>query len=155
LSTPVQMAVSEINAAGGVLGKPVKFTSADDGTDPNVASVSLDRLLQSDKVDAIVGPAASGTALGILDKVKTAGVFDCSGSNTSAELSSKGARAKGLYARTAPPDRLQGPALATLVLRDGHGKVGILVRNDSYGVEFGKALKKALTSAGAKVVADV
>jgi branched-chain amino acid transport system substrate-binding protein len=155
LSTPVEIAVGEINAAGGVDGKQVKLVSADDGTDPNVASASLDRLLQSDKVDAIIGPASSTTTLGILDKVKTSGVFECSGSNTSAELTTKGAAARGYYSRTAPPDRLQGPALAQLVLKDGHSKVGILVRNDSYGVGFGKALKKALTSGGAKVVADV
>jgi ABC-type branched-subunit amino acid transport system substrate-binding protein len=155
LSTPVQIAVDEINAAGGVNGQQVRLVPADDGTDPNVASTSLDRLLQSDKVDAIVGPASSSTMLGILDKVKTAGVLVCSGSNTSAELSTKGATAKGFYTRTAPPDKLQGPALAQLVLRDGNSRVGILVRNDSYGVEFGRALKKALTSAGANVVADV
>jgi branched-chain amino acid transport system substrate-binding protein len=155
LSTPVEIAIGEINAAGGVNGQSVKLVSADDGTDPNVASTSLDRLLQSDKVDVIVGPASSGTMLGILDKVKTAGVLVCSGSTTSAELTTKGATAKGYFTRTAPPDKLQGPALAQLVLKDGHSKVGVLVRNDSYGIGFGKALKSALTSGGAKVVADV
>jgi ABC-type branched-subunit amino acid transport system substrate-binding protein len=153
LTTPVTMAVDEINAAGGVLDKPVTYTQADDGTDPTVASQSLDRLLNSDKVDTIMGPASSTTMLGILDKVRSAGVLTCSGSTTSAELTK--AKSDGYFFRTAPPDRLQGPALSELVLKDGHSKVGILVRNDSYGVGFGKALKKALTAGGAKVVADV
>jgi branched-chain amino acid transport system substrate-binding protein len=153
LTTPVQMAVDEINGAGGVLGKPATLALADDGTDPTVASQSLDRLLNSDKVDAIMGPASSTTMLGILDKVRGAGVLDCSGSTTSAELTK--AKSGGYFFRTAPPDRLQGPALSELVLKDGHSKVGLLVRNDSYGVGFGKALKQALTSGGAKVVADV
>src|SRR5205807_131830 len=86
LATPVQMAIDEINLAGGVNGKPVVLKKADDGTKTDVATASLDTLLNSDKVDAIVGPAASGTVLGILGKVKTAGVLDCSGSATSAEL---------------------------------------------------------------------
>src|SRR6266536_218846 len=47
LTTPVSLAVDEINAAGGVLDKPVRYTQADDGTDPQVASQSLDRLLNS------------------------------------------------------------------------------------------------------------
>jgi branched-chain amino acid transport system substrate-binding protein len=153
LTTPVTMAVDEINAAGGVLDKPVRYTQADDGTDPQVASQSLDRLLNSDKVDAIMGPASSTTMLGIIDKVRSAGVLTCSGSTTSAELTK--AKSDGYFFRTAPPDRLQGPALAELVLKDGHSKVGILVRNDSYGVGFGKALDKALKQGGAKVVANV
>src|SRR5262249_27388712 len=61
LSTPIKIAVDEINAAGGVNGKPVVLKSADDGTDPNIASQSLDTLLTSDKVDAVLGPAASGS----------------------------------------------------------------------------------------------
>jgi len=153
LVTPVQMAVDEINAAGGVLGNPVTYTQADDGTDPTVASQSLDRLLNSDKVDAIMGPASSGTMLGILDKVRSAGVLTCSGSTTSPALTK--AKSGGYFIRTAPPDTLQGQALAELVIKDGHSKVGVLVRNDAYGVGFGKALDKALKQGGAKVVANV
>jgi branched-chain amino acid transport system substrate-binding protein len=153
LTTPVNLAIDEINAAGGVLDKPVTYAQADDGTDPTVASQSLDRLLNSDKVDAIMGPASSTTMLGILDKVRGAGVLTCSGSTTSAELTR--AKSDGYFFRTAPPDRLQGPALAELILKDGHSEVGILVRNDSYGVGFGRSLKKALKDGGAKVVADV
>jgi branched-chain amino acid transport system substrate-binding protein len=148
LDTPVNMAVQEINAAGGVNGKPVVLKAADDGTSPDVASTSLDTLLTSDKVDAILGPAASGTTLGIIDKIKTAGVVDCSGSNTSSGLTG----ASAYYFRTAPPDKLQGPALAQLVINDGKSKVAILVRNDSYGTGFGKALETALKSGGANVV---
>jgi ABC-type branched-subunit amino acid transport system substrate-binding protein len=153
LTTPVTMAIGDINAAGGVLGKPVTYTLADDGTDPTVASQSLDRLLNSDKVDAIMGPASSGTMLGIIDKVRSAGVLTCSGSTTSPALTK--AKSGGYFIRTAPPDTLQGQALAELVIKDGHSKVGILVRNDAYGVGFGKALDKALKQGGAKVVANV
>jgi ABC-type branched-subunit amino acid transport system substrate-binding protein len=153
LTTPVNMAIDEINAAGGVLDNPVTYAQADDGTDPTVASQSLDRLLNSDRVDAIMGPASSDTMLGILDKVRGAGVLTCSGSTTSAELSR--AKSGGYFFRTAPPDRLQGPALSELILKDGHSKVGILVRNDAYGVGFGKSLKRALQAGGARVVADV
>jgi branched-chain amino acid transport system substrate-binding protein len=153
LTTPVNLAIDEINAAGGVRNTPVTYTQADDGTEPTIASQSLDRLLNSDKVDAIMGPASSDVMLGILDKVRGAGVLTCSGSTTSAELTR--AKSDGYFFRTAPPDRLQGPALAELILKDGHTKVGILVRNDSYGVGFGRSLSRALKDGGAKVVADV
>ncbi len=155
LNTPLTMAVAEINAAGGVNGQPVVVKEADDGTSPDVASASLDTLLTSDKVDAIVGPASSGTALGIIDKIKTNGVVDCSGSNTSAALSVAGGDAGGYYFRTAPSDNLQGPALAQLVLSDSKKKVAILTRNDSYGTGFGSSLSKALTDGGGSVIANV
>jgi branched-chain amino acid transport system substrate-binding protein len=155
LSTPITMAVAEINAAGGVNGKPVVVDQADDGTSPTVASSALDTLLTSDKVDAIVGPASSGTALGIIDKLKTNGVVACSGSTTSGALSVAGGAAGGYFFRTAPSDNLQGPALAQLVLSDNKHKVAILTRNDSYGTGFGSALSKALTDGGANVVANV
>ncbi len=149
LDTPVQMAIDEINAAGGVNGKDVIVKRADDGTSADVAGTSLDTLLNSDKVDTIIGPASSGTALGILDKVKTAGVVQCSGSNTSAELST--ADDGGYYFRTAPADKLQGPALAQVVLADGKKNPAIVTRNDSYGTGFGDALEDAIVNGGAKV----
>lgn len=149
LQVPTQMAIDEINAAGGVNGKPAVLKLADDGTKADVASASLDTLLNSDKVDAVVGPASSSTALGILGKVKTGGVVDCSGSTTSAELST--ADDGGYFFRTAPSDNLQGPALAQVVLGDGKKNVAILTRNDSYGTGFGKALEDALKNGGASV----
>jgi ABC-type branched-subunit amino acid transport system substrate-binding protein len=144
------MAIEEINAAGGVNDKPVQLKDADDGTDPNVATTSLDTLLNSEKIDAIIGPASSGTMEGIVDKVASAGVVDCSGSNTSAALTD--AKDDGFYFRTAPPDKFQGPALAQLVLSDNKAKPAILARNDSYGKGFADSLEKSLTDGGADVV---
>ena len=154
LITPIQMAVTEINAAGGVNGKDVVIKQADDGTSADVATSSLDTLLTSDKVDAILGAASSTTTLGIIDKIKTNGVVECSGSNTSAELSVDGGAAGGYYFRTAPSDNLQGPALAQLILNDNKSKIAILTRNDSYGTGFGKSLETALTDGGADVVVN-
>jgi branched-chain amino acid transport system substrate-binding protein len=153
LTVPVTMAVDEINAGGGVLGKPVTYTLADDATDPNVASESLEGLLEDSKVDAIMGPTSSGITLNIIDEVRRRNVLMCSGSNTSAELSTTDSR--GFYFRTTPSDRLQGPALGNLVLKDGRKKVGILARRDTYGLGLASSVKKTLENGNAKVVADV
>jgi branched-chain amino acid transport system substrate-binding protein len=150
LDTPINMAIQEINDAGGVNGKPVVTKAADDGTSADVASTSLDTLLNSDKVDVILGAASSTTTLGIIDKIKTGQAVQCSGSNTSSELTT--ADSGGFYLRTAPPDKFQGPALAQLVINDGKSKVAILTRNDSYGTGFGDALETALKDGGADVV---
>jgi branched-chain amino acid transport system substrate-binding protein len=134
LRVPVQLAVDEINAAGGVLGRPVRVVTGDDGADATVVRRSFDRLVGQDKADAIIGPASSGTVLAIATKLRSEKVVACTGSATVEELSR--VRSGGFLFRTAPPDRLQGRALADVLVADGHERIAILARDDSYGDEF-------------------
>lgn len=60
--TAVDIAVEEINAAGGINGKPVEIVRFDTGSDPKQASVGTRKLAQDDGVLAIVGPFSSGEA---------------------------------------------------------------------------------------------
>ncbi len=152
LQTPVDLAVAAINKAGGVNGKPVTVVQADDGTNANVAATSYAKLVNTDKVDAIIGPAPSGVAAKLLENIGTDQVPTCSGSTTAANLSGGG---NGYFFRTAPGDDLQGPALANLITGDGHTKVAILARNDDYGKGFSESLKKALEDGGSQVTATV
>ena len=102
----VDLALSDINDAGGVNGKQVEKVDSDSGdTSTDTASQSVDRLL-SNNVDAIVGAASSSVSLSVIDKITGAGVLEISPANTSDELTSYAD--KGLYFRTAPPDVLQG-----------------------------------------------
>lgn len=144
LTAPVKIAVDEINAANGVNGKPVSLTVADDGggDNPELAAQSLSTLLTTKKVDAIVGPTATGTALDLLNRVRAAGVLECSGSNSAEELS--GTSGGGYYFRTAPPDRLQGIALARLLASAGKRRPVIVARDDAYGQAFVGPLRAEL-----------
>ncbi|MGI8613479.1 MAG: ABC transporter substrate-binding protein, partial [Nocardioidaceae bacterium] len=110
----VDLAVKDINAAGGVLGKPVKQASADsgDGT-PKIAPGSVDKLLQQN-VDVIIGAASSSVSLSVIDKITNAGVVQFSPANTSTEFDTYDD--KGLYFRTAPSDVLQGAVMGNLVV---------------------------------------
>lgn len=152
LSTPIDIAVEEINAAGGVNDADVEVVSADTGTDPQIASNALDDLL-AEGVDVILGAAASGVSLAIVDSAVDEGVVMCSGSNTSPELTD--IEDDGLYFRTAPPDKLQGPALAELISSDGVGSIAIIARNDSYGVGFTDAIAEAFEASGGTVTETV
>lgn len=152
LSTPIGIAEAEINEAGGVNGEDVSVIAADSGTDPDIAAAAVDQLL-ADDVDVILGAAASGVSLAVVDKVTSEGVVMCSGSNTSPELTD--VDDNGFYFRTAPPDKLQGPAMAELLAADGITNVAIIARNDSYGVGFTAAIKDAFEAAGGTVSAEV
>ena len=52
----IEMAVRDINAAGGVNGEQVTIVGGDEGDDPSIAGVSVDRLLNTEKVDAADRP---------------------------------------------------------------------------------------------------
>jgi branched-chain amino acid transport system substrate-binding protein len=89
--------------------------------------------------------------LSILDTVKDSALV-CSGSNTAAQLTTDGPeRSGGLYFRTSPPDRLQGPALAELVLSDGRSNIGLVHPSDSYATPMAASVARALKEGGAKV----
>ncbi|WP_174802961.1 ABC transporter substrate-binding protein [Martelella limonii] len=58
----VDIAVEEINAAGGINGKPVELIRYESASDPKQAAVAARSLAQDDGVLAIVGPFSSGEA---------------------------------------------------------------------------------------------
>ena len=147
----VELAVADINAAGGALGVPVEVTLSDSGdTSTDIANQSVDRLL-GESVDGIVGAASSGVTLTVIDKVVNAGVVMFSPANTSKALSTYDD--KGLYFRTAPSDILQGQVLGEVIVDDGHTTVGILALDDPYGTGLAEDLTAALEESGVEVVA--
>jgi hypothetical protein len=68
----VELAIKQINAAGGVLGKKVVLDQADSGdTSTNIASQSTNSLLGKG-VSAIIGAASSSVTLSVIDKITSA-----------------------------------------------------------------------------------
>ena len=55
----LDLAAREINAAGGILGRPVEVIYADDKTRPASAEAAMRALIESDRVLAVVGPVTS------------------------------------------------------------------------------------------------
>lgn len=149
----VDLALKEINDAGGVNGKPVKKFDSDSGdTKTDTASQSVDRLI-SNKVDAIIGAASSSVTLSVIDKIVGNGTLQISPANTSDTLTKYDD--KGLYFRTAPPDVLQGRVLGDLMLADGNSTVGLLVLQDAYGTGLAASTKKSFEGGGGKIVEQV
>ena len=147
------LAIQDINAAGGVLGADVVGIPGDSGdATTDTANQTVDRLL-SQNVDAIIGAASSGVSLTVIDKITGAGVVQFSPANTSKTLSDY--PDKGLYFRTAPSDILQGAILGEVIAGDGLASVAIIARNDSYGTGLVEDATAALEEAGVEVVETV
>lgn len=151
----VDLAVKDINAAGGVLGKDVKGVKGDSGdTDSGIAPAETDKLLDAG-ADVIVGAASSGVSMTVINKIMGAGAVMFSPANTSTDFD-KGKYAKpDLYFRTAPSDILQGSVIANLLVKDGRQDVAILARQDAYGQTLSSEIKKGLENAGSTVAATV
>ena len=145
----VKLAVEEMNAAGGVLGQDVANVDADsgDGT-PDIAGAEVDKLFNQD-VDAIIGAAASGVSVSVIDKITGAGVVHFSPANTAAGFDTYDDN--GLYFRTAPSDALQGAVLGNLAVEDGFSNVAVMARQDFYGEGLAEQVQTTLQEKGANV----
>jgi branched-chain amino acid transport system substrate-binding protein len=147
-----QLAINEINDAGGVLGADVEYSPGDSGdTNTDIANQTTDRLL-SEGVDVIVGAASSGVSFTVIDKITGANVIQFSPANTSPDFTDYDDN--GLYFRTAPSDVLQGRVLSDLIVADGNATVGIMARQDPYGEGLLQYTAEPLAEAGAEVTND-
>ena len=149
-----ELAVADINAAGGVLGKPVEWSVEDssDGDHPEIAPASATKLL-SEGVDAIVGAAASGVTRLIIDQVTKNKTVQISMSNTAPDLTDW--KDGGYYFRTAPSDLLQGAIVGNQIVADGNENVAIIYQQTAYGEGLEAKAKAVIEAAGATVVSSL
>ena len=149
----IDLAIKDINEAGGVLGQPVEFSLEDssDGDSPAVAKDSATKLLGAG-VDAIIGAAASGVTRNIIDQITGAKTVQISMSNTAPDLTDWADG--GYYFRTAPSDLLQGGVVGNLIVSDGNENVGIIYQQTAYGEGLEAKANAVIADAGATVVAS-
>jgi branched-chain amino acid transport system substrate-binding protein len=139
----VDLAIEEINAAGGVLGKPVEHLRGDSGdTSTDIAQQTVDAHLAAG-VSAIVGAASSGVSFTVIDKITEAGVVHFSPANTSPDFTNY--EDNGLYFRSAPSDTFQGAVLGQLMANEGATNAVILNLDDAYGNGLAKYAANAFS----------
>jgi branched-chain amino acid transport system substrate-binding protein len=144
-----ELAVQEINDAGGVLDGDVELLNGDSGdTTTDIANQTVDQHL-ANGADVIVGAASSGVSMTFIDKVTGAGVVHFSPANTSPDFTDY--PDNGLYFRTAPSDVLQGRVMGELVLDDGAASVGVIALQDPYGEGLLNAVSETVQESGGEV----
>ncbi|OPZ85198.1 MAG: Leu/Ile/Val-binding protein precursor [bacterium ADurb.Bin429] len=78
LGTPeqetVKMLVKQINAKGGIDGHPIEVIYYDNGSDEAKSVMAMKKLIEADKVVAIIGPSQTGTTLAGAKTIETAKV---------------------------------------------------------------------------------
>lgn len=153
LMPPVQagidQAIADINAAGGVLGNDIELVgifNEHDGSDTSVIDKSVDDILNTDAA-FLLGAMSSSRTLHVIDKVVAAGLMMGSPSNTAVQLDGY----DPFYFRTAPPDSVQGKALADQIVSDGVTDLAFLTFNDDYGVGLRDRIQEVVEEAGVNV----
>lgn len=138
--TGSQLAIEDINAAGGVLGSEVTLEGTDSSDDPAVATAGFDQLI-SRGVNVVLGTASSSMSLAVLDKAVGSGVLMCSGANTSTDFTTY--PHEGYYFRTSASAPLEATALVKMISEEGDERIALIGRADSFGKPFLDALEEA------------
>jgi branched-chain amino acid transport system substrate-binding protein len=148
----VNLALEDINAAGGVLDQDVEVLEADEGDDAARVAESLARVL-AEGANTVVGAAASGQTQEIIQTLSDEQIPECSPSNTSPAFSEQ--ENADFYFRTVPPDQAVAPVFADKILADGRANVALVARQDDYGQLLLEETSAALQERGATIAAEV
>jgi ABC-type branched-subunit amino acid transport system substrate-binding protein len=170
LQNAIRVAEGQINALGGVLGRPVRMQIVDDTTDEGaVVQKAVSGLLDAG-VSAIIGPAGSGQVVAAAKLAQDRHVVMISPSATSTDLTTLQPAKDRYFFRTVPADDLQGKAVSRFALRGPPARggadagvdagsigsqfcttMGIVHIDNSYGNAMAKVIVDYMTQHGGTV----
>jgi branched-chain amino acid transport system substrate-binding protein len=152
IAAGAELAMKEVSDSGALLNGSKVTPVRGDSTcvDAGAATAAAERLVTSDKVNAIVGAMCSGATTAVLQNVALAnGVVMISPSATSPALSS--VEDNGLFFRTAPSDARQGEILADILSDHGVKSAALTYTNNDYGKGLADAIKSSFEAKGGKI----
>jgi branched-chain amino acid transport system substrate-binding protein len=147
----VELALVEINEAGGVLGKPLAVAFEDDqGDNPNVAMNAVNRLMQVHKVPVILGPHYSVAQMATQKAYCNGNVVSITGAS-GIPVTNSGCK---YVVRVRGDDAIQSKALVQFAAKELKAdKIGVLYVNDDFGKTGAQRVAAAIEAQGLKPVA--
>lgn len=147
-SRGAQIAVDEINEAGGVDGKLIELIVEDGKCDGEAGAAAATKLIEVDQVKYIVGGACSGETLGFVPIAERNSVLSISPSATSPDITTAG----DFVFRTAPSDALAGSIAAKYASGEFGGRTaGIIYETTDYAQALALTFKTTFEAAGGTV----
>ena len=147
----VELAVKEINAAGGILGRKIETTTSDTQSNPGVAKGLVQKAIDDD-VFAVYGPVFSGSIMVSMAETRRAEIPNFTGGEAAA-ITKQG---NPYIFRTSFTQDTAMPKVARYLADTLKAKtVALIYVNNDYGKGGREALTKALEAKGVKVTADV
>ncbi len=152
----IEMAIEEINAAGGINGKKIVPVKYDTKSEPAEATTLATKLMTQDKVVAVMGPATSGSfkatiPVAIKNKVPVA-----SGSATADDVTVDANGVKEYAFRICFSDSYQGEVMATYAKENLSKSKAVIIMDSSsdYAKGLAASFKNIFTAAGGTIVAE-
>ena len=145
----VELAVKEINAAGGILGKKIQTTTSDTQSNPGVAK-GLTQKAVDDDVFAIFGPVFSGSIMVSMAESRKAEVPNFTGG----EATSITAQGNPYVFRTSFGQATSFPKVARYINSKAK-TLAVIYANNDFGKGGRDAIAKQLEGSATKIVADI
>jgi branched-chain amino acid transport system substrate-binding protein len=147
----VKLAVKEINAAGGILGRQIAYEPVDTQTNPGVAKALAQKAVD-DGAYVVLGPVHSGSMLVTMSETQKAGVTNFTGGEA-ASITQMG---NPYVFRSSFTQSISMPKVSRY-LKDvvKPGSVAVMFTNNDFGKGGHDAMLKALAADGIKLAVDV
>ena len=148
----VELAVDEINAAGGVNGKKIVIVSEDDQGRPEQAKTVVSKLISQDKVEALLGEVASTNSLAAAPVAQEAKIPMITPSSTNPKVTEVG----DYISRVCFIDPFQGAVMAKFAGNTLKAKTAAIFGdvNSDYSKGLTQFFKEEFTKLGGKIVAE-
>ena len=146
------LAIDEINAAGGELGKQIKLISEDDQSKAEDATAAVQKLINRNKVVALLGEVASSRSRAGGPIAQQAKIPMISPASTNEEVTKIG----DYIFRICFIDPFQGEALANFAMKTLHGKrAGILLdTRQDYSIGLANSFRETIRKKGAEICSE-
>jgi branched-chain amino acid transport system substrate-binding protein len=147
-----QMAADEINMAGGINGRQIEIVVEDDQGEPNKAATVVTKLINQDKVHALIGEVASSNSLAAAPKAQEAKVPMISPSSTNPAVTQVG----DYIFRVCFIDPFQGEVMAKFAANNLKAKRAAILYdfNSDYSRGLQQFFKRSFTQLGGQVVSE-
>jgi branched-chain amino acid transport system substrate-binding protein len=151
-SRGIQLAIKEFNAGGGLNGRPIKLVEYDTRGDNKEAALVVDRLVNQDKVSAVLGEVASSRSMAGAPIAQKAGVPMISPSSTNPQVTAVG----DMIFRVCFIDPFQGTACAKFARTELEAKTAAILfdQAQAYSTGLAEEFKKAFVKLGGKIVTE-
>lgn len=130
LQKVAQIALEEVNAAGGVNGKEIEFIWEDGKCNGADAANAARKLIEVDQVKVIFGGFCSGETLAVAPLAEAAGVIVLSPGSSSPDITTAG----DYIFRNYPSDAKQGKVIGEEANAKGYAKVAMLTEQNDYTI---------------------
>jgi branched-chain amino acid transport system substrate-binding protein len=146
------MAIDDLNAAGGVLGRPLLLVTEDTQSKPGETATVVKKLISRDKVVALLGEVASSRSLEAAPIAQAAKVPMISPASTNPKVTETGA----YIFRTCFIDPFQGPVMARFAREHLKAKrVALVVSTSSaYSIGLAKFFRESFVANGGTIVLE-